>query len=139
MHIQSIDKVPWPAQEHRWRADRYKWYSHNLCLFISLFSAHHTAQTPLLGPKSSVWIWTTLTNFLSFLLIFQIFLSFSFFYFILINLCAVEHNHEEDHSRVDAARQAGCLIYQQISTIGSKMDKFSFDCTMIEYNTKDTT
>ncbi|XP_055304410.1 modifier of mdg4-like isoform X13 [Sitodiplosis mosellana] len=46
----------------------------------------------------------------------------------------VEHNHEEDISRVEAAQQAGCLIYRSISSIGAKMEKFPFDCTMIEEN-----
>ncbi|XP_031625137.1 modifier of mdg4-like isoform X11 [Contarinia nasturtii] len=45
----------------------------------------------------------------------------------------VEHNHDEDIGRVEAANQAGCLIYKSISQIG-KMEKFSFDCTMIEEN-----
>lgn len=53
---------------------------------------------------------------------------FRFFYF------KVEHNHEEDVSRVEAAQQAGCLIFRTISSIGAKMEKFSFDCTMIEEN-----
>lgn len=44
----------------------------------------------------------------------------------------VEHNHVEDTSRVEAAEQAGCLIYRSMSSIGSRMDKLAFDCTMTD-------
>lgn len=73
------------------------------------------------------------------LCILLILLVFSLLLLISIELFAVEHNHEEDISRVEAAQQAGCLIYRSINSIDAKMEKFSFDCTMIEYNTKDTT
>lgn len=70
------------------------------------------------------------------------FLFFFSFYecYDFIQLLAVEHNHVEDFVRVEAAQQAGCLVYRTISSIGgSKVGKFAFDCTMIEYDAKDGT
>lgn len=60
-----------------------------------------------------------------------------FFLFFFSRFCLffkVEHNHEEDVGRVEAAQQAGCLIFRTISSIGAKIEKFSFDCTMLEEN-----
>lgn len=53
-------------------------------------------------------------------------------YFPFFKTKLVEHNHAEDTGRVEAAQQAGCLIYRPISTIDSKMNKMPFDCTMLE-------
>lgn len=44
----------------------------------------------------------------------------------------MEHNHIEDINRVQAAEQAGCLIYRSMSDIGNRMDKLAFDCTMTD-------
>lgn len=69
------------------------------------------------------------------LTIFLFFVSFfCSFFSVAFGGKTVEHNHEEDISRVEAAQQAGCLIYRSIGSIGAKMEKFSFDCTMIEEN-----
>lgn len=130
MHIQSVNKMPWPSKEHRRWAACYKWYSSSSFLLYS-FSHFFLFWCIFLRCqilRSDLHCTTLLTFFC--------FFRFSFASNLPI---AVEHNHEEDFGRVEAAQQAGCLIYRSINSIDSKMEKFSFDCTMIEYNTKDTT
>lgn len=82
----------------------------------------------------SIYLHTIPSNVLFFKITFTYVDFFCFFFSRFCLFFKVEHNHEEDVGRVEAAQQAGCLIFRTISSIGAKIEKFSFDCTMLEEN-----
>lgn len=128
--------MPWPSQEHRRRSHCHKWYLLFDCAINTFTYSHFITNSSKIQSTYTFGRNHKSLIFVSFFVCLFVF-SFSFILYKFFDRRTqnlVEHNHEEDIGRVEAAQQAGCLIYRSISSIGAKMEKFSFDCTMIEEN-----